>query len=577
MRALQAVLTKLLLVGVFIFLTACVHPPPQKLQSTVLLSNIITMDPAYPQASAVAIHAGKIAAVGSLAEIQRTLAEHQLTIDKRFLRQTLLPGFIDNHLHPTLAGILLPSKFITPFDWHLPGQKVIGVHGKEAYLKRLTELVAEHQDEQKIFITWGYHQYFHGDLSRAELDTISATKPIIVWQRSFHELYANTAALAALQIDQQDYPNHPAINFAQGHFWELGLFAIFPKLAPLILAPQRMQEGMQSALLHAQQNGITTLADQGSPMLDLQMELGNLNTVFAEHQIPIRMLLIGNGKTLANEGFEQALDTLESLPARNTEYVSFLPKQVKILADGAFYSQLMQMEDGYLDGHHGEWIMPPDELEKAARTYWQAGYQLHIHVNGDKGLNVVLDIIQRLNSQLPRDHKTVLHHYGYAAENHAERIAALGISVSANPYYLWALGDKYAEIGLGRSRAHYITRLGDLERNSVPISFHSDLPMAPAAPLMLASIAASRISAAGNLLAATERVSINTALRAITIDAAAAIQQDNRIGSITVGKQADFTILQQNPLHVAAEQLGEIEVWGTIVNGKIFEKPIYVE
>jgi predicted amidohydrolase YtcJ len=276
---------------------------------------------------------------------------------------------------------------------------------------------------------------------------------------------------------------------------------------------------------------------------------------------------------LSTEGFTQGLQIIEKIGSRNTDFVRFLPKRVKLLADGAFYSQLMQMEEGYLDGHHGEWIMPPTELQQAARIFWQAGYQLHIHVNGDKGLNVVLDVISELNKEMPRNHKTVLHHYGYAGAAHAKRLAQLGISVSANPFYLWALGDKYADIGLGPERAHNITRLGDLEKHGVPLSFHSDLPMAPASPLKLASIAASRISAAGNLLAPRQRVSVATALRAITLDAARAIQQDNLIGSIEVGKLADFTVLDQDPLFVTAEKLAAIKVHATIVGGEVFANP----
>lgn len=539
-------------------------------RAKVFLGNFITMEASQKSAKAVAVQGEQIIGVGGLADLRTQLKNVDLDIIRTYKDKTILPGFIDNHLHPTLAGILLPTTFITPFDWSLPGREFKGVQGRDNYIDRLKELVATHNDAAKPFITWGYHQLFHGELSRADLDKISSTQAILVWQRSFHELILNSPALTALGITEQEYGSHPSIDLEKGHFWELGLFSIFPKLAPIILAPTRMQSGMRDALVHAQQNGVTTVADQGFPLLNFDMELGHLSAVVSDLNVPTRVYIVGNGKTLAPEGFDKGLATLAALPQHNTEQITFLPKQVKLLADGAFYSQLMQMEDGYLDGHHGEWIMPPEELAEAARIYWSDGYQLHIHVNGDKGVNVVLKIIEDLNKEMPREHKTVLHHYGYSSENHAERIAALGISVSANPFYLWALGDKYAEVGLGPERAHNITRLGDLERNGVPISFHSDLPMAPAAPLKLASIAASRISASGKLLNGEERVSVNTALRAITIDAAKAIQQEDSIGSIKVGKIADFTILNQDPFDVSPEQLDEIKVSGTIVGGTFY-------
>jgi len=297
--------------------------------------------------------------------------------------------------------------------------------------------------------------------------------------------------------------------------------------------------------------------------------------MLAERKIPLRMLLVGNAKSLSPLGVDKAFDLIESMPSRNTSRLRYLPKQVKLLADGAFYSQLMQMEDGYLDGHHGEWLMDPETLLSTARKYWNAGYQLHIHVNGDKGVNTVLASIRQLQSENPRpDHQTVFHHYGYSSPEHAEQLAAAGISVSANPFYLWALGDKYAEVGLGPERAHYISRLGDLERNQVPVSFHSDLPMAPASPLTLAGVAASRITAAGNVLAAEEKMSIHAALRAITIEAARAIQQQDSIGSIEVGKQADFTVLEQNPYEQEPQNFSDIGIWGTIVSGAPFPNPM---
>lgn len=544
-------------------------------QATIYVANkVITMNEQLPNAEAVAVSGERIIAVGSIDEVQRELNAYTLTLDRQFEDKTLMPGFIDNHLHPALAGVLLPADFITPFDWQLPGRTVKGVQGAQSYRQRLEELEASQQEPDKLLITWGYHQLFHGELSRADLDAISETRPIIVWQRSFHEIIVNTAALKHLDLREEEFASNPAVNFEKGHFWETGLFAIFPKLAPIILNPERFRQGMLDGLVHAQMNGITTLCDQGVPLFNLDMEIGHLSDLIDSKALPLRMLLIGNGKSLSAKGLQHGFDLMEALPQRSNDQVTYLPKQVKLLGDGAFYSQLMQLEDGYLDGHEGEWIMTPEEMETAARLYWKANYQLHIHVNGDKGVNVILDIIEKLNKENPRSkHNTVLHHYGYSSPDQAERLAEMGLSVSANPFYLWALGDKYAEVGMGPERAHYITRLGDLERNNVPVSFHSDLPMAPAAPLTLAGIAASRQTATGAVLAPSEKMSLHAALKGITIEAARAIGQQNDIGSIEVGKSADFTVLTQDPYSVAPEDFRSIDIWGTVFRGTPHKRP----
>ncbi|MCZ6830695.1 MAG: amidohydrolase [Gammaproteobacteria bacterium] len=546
---------------------------PKKMATVFTARTILTMDEDNSRATAVAVSGDRIVAVGTPESIRHALQDYEVQQSDLFAEKVLMPGFIDNHLHPSLAGLLMPAYFITPFAWTLPHQQVSGVQGRSAYLARLREVEQSLADPEEFLFTWGYHQYFHGELSRADINKISATRPIIVWHRSFHEIIANDAALQQLNITAAEFADNPAIDFERGHFWENGLFAIFPNLLPVVLNPERLRYGILEGLEHARQNGITTLCDQGVPLFDLDLEMAHLDAVLRDHALPLRTLLIANAKSLSLLGEEGAFQLIESLPERNTETLRYLPKQVKLLADGAFYSQLMQLQDGYLDGHHGEWIMPPDELLRTARKYWMADYQLHIHVNGDEGLRVVLDMIEKLRAEYPReDHQTVLHHYGYSAPEQSDRVANLGIQVSANPYYLWALGDKYAEIGMGPERAHAITRLGSLEQRGVPISLHSDLPMAPAAPLRLAGIAASRVTAAGKVLAPGERISVETALRGITSEAARAIQQQDSIGSIEVGKLADFTVLEQDPYAVPPQRLGDIPIWGTVLGGQPYPK-----
>ncbi len=553
--------------------TAAETPP--KTATVFLAKKIHTMDSILSVAQAVAVQGDKVLAVGSLDAVRRMLPTHELFIDERFADKVLMPGFIDNHLHPALAGVLLPARFITPYDWQLPGQTVIGVQGQDAFRQRLIELEGSMPDPDEMLISWGYHQLFHGELNRADLDEVSTTRPIVIWQRSFHEIIVNTAALNRLGIEIDEFVDHPAIDIDKGHFWETGLFAIFPKLAPIILDPERFDRGMRDGLLHAQMNGITTVCDQGVPLFNLDREMNQLGKVIERNELPLNMLLIGNAKSLATESMQQGFEIMEQLPQRNNAQLTFLPKQVKLLADGAFYSQLMQMQEGYLDGHEGEWITEPEALEAAARMYWLADYQLHIHVNGDLGVKLVLDIIERLNGEKPRDdHRTVLHHYGYSAENQAERVSKLGVSVSANPFYLWALGDKYSEVGIGAERAQFITRLGDLERNAVPVSFHSDLPMAPASPLTLAGVAASRVTANGNVLAPAEKMSVAAALKGITIEAARAIQQEHLIGSIEPGKAADFAVLNSDPFEIAPENFRDIGIWGTVYRGVPHPRPV---
>jgi predicted amidohydrolase YtcJ len=533
---------------------------------------IVTMDGAVPEATAVAVAEGRIVAVGSLESLERALADRESVVDRSLADKVLLPGLIDNHLHPSMAALLLPMAFVTPYDWSLPSGEVKGVRGREAYLARLAELEASLGDPAQWLFTWGYHPYFHGELSRADLDGLSRTRPIVAWHRSFHEIYANSAALAAMNVSAEDVAGHAQIDYDEGHFYETGLAVAFQALAPRLLAPEWFGRGLEMVRQVVHRGGITTVADMAAGIFDLETEWSAQHGVFESEATPFRVVPVPDARALgAKLGHREALALIAALPERNTHRLRFV-KQVKLFADGAFYSQLMQLgPPGYLDGHHGEWIMRPEQLEEAARLYWNAGYQIHVHVNGDRGVEATLDVLEALQRTAPRDdHRFALHHYGYSTDAQSKRVAELGAVVSANPFYLYALGDKYAEIGLGPERASHMVRLGSLVRHGVPVSLHSDFTMAPAEPLRLAWVAANRKTADGTLMAPDERLSREQALRAITIDAAHLIRMEDEIGSIAPGKRADFTVLEEDPTQVPIERLASIRIWGSVFEGRPF-------
>jgi hypothetical protein len=241
-------------------------------------------------------------------------------------------------------------------------------------------------------------------------------------------------------------------------------------------------------------------------------------------------------------------------------------RRIKILFDGAFFALNMRMNaPGYLDGHIGKWLTEPEHGREMAIRFWAAGFHLHLHVNGDEGLDVVLDIL----AQLPvRPGQTItLEHLGYSTEAQNRRIAKMGLMVSAQPNYIRVLGDAYEREGLGPDRAAHMNRLGSLERKGVPLGLHSDFNMAPVDPLYLAWISANRVTIGENVKAPNERLSLDKALRAVTIEAAQVIGMDTMVGSIAVGKKADFSVLDRDPYVVGAAGLRDLKVRGVIFEG----------
>ena len=168
-----------------------------------------------------------------------------------------------------------------------------------------------------------------------------------------------------------------------------------------------------------------------------------------------------------------------------------------------------------------------------------------------------------------KDHRTTIVHFGFATPEQVQRIVALDAIVSANPYYTVALADRYSEVGIGPERAQEMVRLGDVAKAGIPFSLHSDMPMAPAQPLFLMWSAVNRITPSGKVAGPEQRITAKQALRAVTLDAAYSLRLEDEIGSITSGKLANFTIVEQSPLQVKPTAIKDIKIWGTVLEGRM--------
>jgi predicted amidohydrolase YtcJ len=536
-------------------------------------AKIVTMEPANPSARFVAVADGLILGIAnSLAELEPWARGRQVEIDRRFAKNVLMPGLIDPHVHPMLAAVALNLVFLAPDDWKLPSGNYPGVQTQTGYRARLAELLAKSTDNP--FICWGYHELFHGPLDRKLLDTLSPERPVIIWQRSFHDIIVNSAMLKAWGFDTQAKldaamaaakvdPTHA--NFERGLFSETATPVALGKMQSVLLSPEKMHRGMAALKSMMLTSGVTTVSDMGTGIFaNFEMEAGLIKAAFEQPANPSRVMLMPMAQKL------HAVADLDAWMAGITKRFASphirVDRRVKVLADGAFFALNMRMNaPGYLDGHIGKWITEPVAMREEFERFWAAGFHLHIHVNGDEGLDVVLDELARLPV---RPSQTVtLEHLGYSTEAQNRRIARLGFMVSAQPNYIRVLGDVYEREGLGPDRSANMNRLGSLERKGVPLGLHSDFNMAPVDPLYLAWIAANRVTIGGNVKSPNERLSLDKALRAITIEAAQVIGMDAVVGSVAVGKKADFTVLDRDPYGAGAARLRDVQVKGVIFEG----------
>jgi len=435
-------------------------------------ASVVTVDDEMSTAQAVAVQDGLIVAVGSLHDVIADLGDRVHTVDNTFAESVMLPGLIDQHLHPILGATTLATEVIATEDWVLPDRSYPAAHSNAEYIEKLSEAgermrVDGAADDEWLF-SWGYHQLWHGELNRHVLDSVSATRPIGVWQRSCHEFYLNTVGLQALGILDDGWGEgvDPEVlataDIESGHFWERGFFnLLFRLLAPMLFSPERLERGLRQMVRYLHQNGVTAFNEPGAILVPgawemYQQILGDDDTPFFSYFLtdgrgPAEQLM-PHDETLARaeKQFQMAPDGTPG-----TGKLAFYPKQVKLFADGAIISQLMQMKDPYLDRegnpnphHHGEWILTPEMFEERTKLYWEAGFQIHIHVNGDLGLEVVLDTIERRMQEHPRiDHRTVIVHFANSTEAQIDRIDKLRCVVSSNPYYPVGFADKFGEVG----------------------------------------------------------------------------------------------------------------------------------
>ena len=543
---------------------------------------VLTMDATNPEATAVAVRGNRIVAVGSMADLGPWLEAYPHRLDLTFTDKVLMPGLIDPHLHPMLGAIQLQVDWVTPERWVLHDAVVEAVTSPAKFSERLNRLIEENSDTTKLYIVWGWSEPYHGPLSRADLDNIAPDRPVMILQRSVHEAVFNTRALEMLELSEEQVKSHPQadqVNWERAHFIEGGLFDIvLPLLAPVLFAPEFIDPGFARNTDYLRSRGVTTAGDMATGAINWDLELSALQRNIVDKKVPLRVVLVPDAFAMLPQkgGHEGAFDFIDQQVNR-----SDLPhplvggKRIKLLADGAMFSLLMALgAPGYVGFGQNEWITPKDEFRKLAKKYWNEGYKIHVHSNGDKGVDFVLDVFSELQFDKPRQKNSLtIEHYGYANERLNRRVAEFGAAVSANPYYLTFLADLYSTVGLGPDRARRITPLRGLVDRGVLVALHSDFGMAPADPLALAWSAITRTTLSGKQMQPPSGLTLDEALRAITVDAAHVLGLEKDIGTIEAGKLADFAVLEEDPYAVSIQELKDIKVWGVVFEGEVHPGP----
>lgn len=533
---------------------------------------ILTMNPAQPQATHVAVQGGRIIAVGREedmgawpdAERVNTLAD-----------KVLMPGLIEAHCH-LMEGAMWDAVYLGYFDRRDPdGRLWRGLRTLDAVLERLREAEQKLTDADAPLLGWGFDPILFGTqrLSVHELDTVSATRPIVIMHASVHLMNVNSAMLAQAGIDEDtdiDGVHKDAAGQPTGELQEFAAMYPVQKLLgqAMSLAAAEQESAIWKFGRVAQLAGVTTATDLVSDLSEAGLRA--MHTVTADERFPMRVVPAFAPQRNPEGGATRVLDAIGA----QTDKLRFGP--VKFIVDGSIQGFTARLRaPGYVGGQaNGLWLIPPSQLQELFTPFHLAGLQMHIHTNGDEATEVVLDAIESMLKVHPReDHRHTLQHCQLADKPQLERAARLGMCINFFSNHLYYWGDAHATQTVGPEWAARMNPAETARQLGITFSLHSDAPITPINPLFTAWCAAHRATATGRILGEQERLGVGDALHAVTLGAARTLKLEHDVGSIEVGKLADFAVLEDDPSAVPAERLKDVPVWGTVLAGRVFEAP----
>ena len=541
--------------------------------------NIITLNPAQPQATHVAVRDGRILSVGSLAQVA---SWGEYTLDLRFADKVLLPGFVEGHCH-LKEGSMWDLLYLGWFDRRDPQGKVwSGLRSMDAVVARLAEvdasLSAQGRSDEPI-IAWGFDPIYFGAerMTVQHLDRASGTRPIIIAHANGHLMNVNSAVLARAQITR-DNEVEGVVKFASGD--QLGeptgelqepsaMFLVIKAFGDAGLMAPLTEAGLRSFAALACLQGVTTATDMVNKLTPADCQV--LESVLADDACSVRVLPAFQAFHGA-QGAALGAAHVQSLLPRNTDRLRY--GLVKMMLDGSIqgFSARLRWPGHFNGAPNGIWVTAPAQYEADFETYHRAGLTIHTHTNGDEASEAAINAIERVLTRAPRpDHRHTLQHAQMIDAPLFRRMASLGLCVNLFANHLWYWGDQHFEATLGPDRAQRLDACASALAAGVPLAIHSDAPVTPLAPLFTAWCAVNRITPQGRLLGESERLTVLQALHAITLGPAYTLKLDHEIGSIECGKRADFCVLEDDPLQVEPGVLKDIAIWGTVLSGRVFE------
>jgi predicted amidohydrolase YtcJ len=538
---------------------------------------ILTMEAAQPRAEAIAIAGGCIVAVGSTAEVMAHAGPQTRHVDLQ--GRTLLPGFIDAHGHFANA--------LQVVGWANIQRPPAGPVTSIAILQQvLREHVASHPVAKGDWvIAYGYDVDGLSDgrpLDKADLDALFPDNPVMVIHNSNHGAVLNSRALAIAGYDASTPdPTGGVIVRLPGSTEPAGLVMETAFLPLFVHMPQPSEEERLAQFDQAQRlytsKGITTVQDGATVAGDL----GLFQRAAREGRLCIDLVLLPlvlEVPSMLRERFPDFLGKPLEMPQPALDafgqYRDRLKLQgIKLLLDGspqgktAFWGEpLLTPGPNGEANWRGQPVFPPEQLNESVAQLSAQGLQMFAHCNGDAAIAMMIEACRKAGLKPEQDHRTVIIHSQFMAPGQLEQYVELGLHPSFFTVHAFFFGDTHLA-NLGPERAGRMSPMASAMALGLHCSNHNDFSVTPIEPMRMTETAMTRRTRTGVVLGESERVSAEAALRALTIEAAWQIREEDSKGSLAAGKRADLVILDADPTATAPEHLNAIAVVATLKDG----------
>jgi len=538
---------------------ACQKNAAEGTMADLVLVNgkVWTGSAAKPWAEAVAAQGGRIIAVGTTAELRALAGPGTKLVDLG--GSLVLPGFIDSHTHFLAGGFALKSL------------QLRDAASRQEFVARIAAKARELGPGRWIQNgDWDHQQFIPVELPRKDwIDAVTPDNPVCVNRFDGHMILANSLALKLAGVTKDtpvppggEIEKDPATGEPTGILKDEAMGFVYSKIPDPSF--EEDLEAAQASVRHAASNGVTTVNEMAdATSLQVFQELARRGRLTTRVHVYIPISEVGTlARLKARSPFGGPCLTLAGL---------------KGFVDGSLGSATAYFFEPYADDPSTSGILngqmfPEGIMEKRILEADKAGLQVAVHAIGDRANSLLLDIFEKaVAANGPRDRRWRVEHAQHLRPADIARFGKLGLVASVQPYH--AIDDgRWAETKIGPERVKTTYAFESLRRAGAVLAFGSDWTVAPLNPILGIYAAVTRRTLDGKNpdgWVPGEKVSVEEAVKAYTVNGAWAEFAEAEKGTIEAGKLADLVVLDRNIFAIPPEEIGQVKVRLTIFDGRI--------